>query len=170
MKISLILVSGLFYLYICPAQNIPHAEFSFCEDSVRWIKTPKGLIIDGLESDVYEESGNIAVVRYDLNNDGNPEYFIKYDRTKEGNCEYVIIDGKTLHPIGDVGGLDILITEGKRHGFQSIITFLYSSIDSRKNEEYEYNGKEYQPTKSFERNEVEMDSLLNLINSSPRPK
>ena len=165
MKTYLIISLGLFIFFNSPAQIVSTYKFSFCEDSVRWITTPIGLKIDGLASFEYQENGKIAVVRYDLNDDGITEYILMYNCTKEGDCDYVVIDGKTLCSIGFVGGAYILISDAKSFGFKSIKTLDYSGCCSYSSKLYEYDGKEYQQAKSYELNTIEKDSLLNVIHN-----
>lgn len=48
------------------------------------------------------EPGQDRAVRWDLNGDGTPEYFVPFDCGTSGNCIWGLFDGKELRHLGDL--------------------------------------------------------------------
>jgi uncharacterized protein YecT (DUF1311 family) len=151
--------------------DIPQILYTFEPDSTRWIILPVGINlgdVDLIEGEDVQKGKN-AVVRFDLNADGNPEYFIRA-LCGNGGCEYHIYDGKTLRSRGELFGSPVWICEEKHLGFYSIMTYSHQSADSGNWTTYEFNGKEYKVTKSILLEGDNVKSLFDAIDSSSKTK
>jgi uncharacterized protein YecT (DUF1311 family) len=154
------------------SMNLPHIIYVFEQTNVDTIEIPKGLEFnsENVSADDFVEDGNIAVVQYDLNGDGSPEYFVKSTQTLCGNggCSYLIYNGKTLRLLGQIFGEPIYISEGKHYGFFSIMSYSHQSAGSGNWTVYEYNGREYKVTESKYLEGDDVESLFEIINRNSK--
>ena len=152
--------------------NIPHIKYYFDGDSARWVKIPAKL--EHSEEVVLEEGQNIKngkmqVIRFDLNEDKIPEYFI-IKGCGNGGCGYTIYDGKTYSLLGEIFGDPVLISEGKRFGYYLIMTYSHQSANSGNWTVYEFNGRKYQVTRSMLLKGDDVESLFEMINGASKSK
>lgn len=108
------------------------AEWRFGFSSAAPITLPPWLRADSLRAALsYDSSEAVAGFRADLNSDGTDDYVLRFSRAVCGsNCEYALVDGRTRHSLGTVGGSVVVVRTTRINGYPVIQTYGHSSADA----------------------------------------
>lgn len=116
-----------------------------------------------------DKDGKLNTVRFDLNGDGSPEYFLM-TLCGNGGCEYPIFDGRTYAYLGSVFGSEVWLLQLRSHGMPVIEAFSHLAAMLGTIGRYEFNGTRYEAVSSRQIGDDETQQLYKRLKAAPRTK
>jgi hypothetical protein len=115
------------------------------------------------------EDGKVLAVKVDLNDDGEPEYFI---RTVCGNggCDYPIFDGRSKRFLGSVFGSVVWLSMDTANGMPIIQSYSHLAALRGVVFRYEFDGTRYKQVSSRELSGEENDSFFEALSRALKTK
>lgn len=116
-----------------------------------------------------DKDGRLFTVRFDLNGDGAPEYFLR-TLCGNGGCEYPIFDGRTYAYLGSVFGSEVWLLRRRSHALPAIEAFSHLAAMKGTIGRYEFNGARYEEVSSQDIGDNETQQLYKRLDAVPRIK
>lgn len=116
-----------------------------------------------------DRDGKVLVVRMDLNNDAEPEYFVR-TTCGNGGCEYPIFDGRSRRFLGSVFGSAIWLAESISRGMPVIESYSHLGASRGVVARYEFDDTRYKEVSSQELSVELNDSFFEALSKAVRTK
>jgi len=121
-----------------------------------------------IDIDQSMQDGKVLVVRFDLDGDSIPEYFVR-TLCGNGGCEYPVFDGRTERFLGSVFGSEIWVLHQSMGGMPVIEAFGHLSAGEGIIGSYHFNGAGYKrvSTRTVSSGE-ETEAMYKELHRAPR--
>lgn len=169
-SISLLMFALLYSTMTFAGGSLEMIFLGFNYNDGQWLAPRDEFFRSGLDFDAdQDEDGRLLTVRFDLNGDSAPEYFLR-TLCGNGGCEYPIFDGRTHAYLGSVFGSEIWLLQRHSHALPVIEAFGHLAASLGTIGRYEFNGSRYEKVSSREIGDQETQLLYKRLAAAPRIK
>ncbi|MFZ1494557.1 MAG: hypothetical protein WAU60_14245 [Candidatus Competibacter denitrificans] len=164
-----LLITALLLSPIAFAEDVNSAPMLIALGRGQWMTPREEFMELGIDLDAGQQDGKLLTDRFDLNDDGVPEYFL---RTVCGNggCAYPLFDGRTYAYLGSVFGSEVWWLQRRSKGLPIIEGYGHLGAMLGVISRYEFNGSRYEQVSSRQIGDEETQELYKRLAATPRIK